>query len=216
MKKQILLMVCFALYLLTSCGGEKKEQQTDKSENSTNNQQSSEETTSENTYTIKDKNGATWVQIAINGDDLTVDIPNKIKLKGVKKDAEKTKYSDEKGTVVAEVKYKDESFKLRTPDGKLLWKVKLSGDKIKISNNEENENPYEIKKKDNNNFKIEYQEKELGKTKFSNNVIDIDGIGTDLKVPARQNLFAYGVLLLYDIPETERYILLAELLKKGL
>ena len=38
--------------------------------------------------------------------------------------------------------------KVRTPDGKLRWKVKLGDAKIKIADNEENKNPFEVKTKE--------------------------------------------------------------------
>jgi len=59
--------------------------------------------------------------------------------------ADKKKYFDASNNVVFEVKYKADGFKLRTPASKLLWKIKLYDTKVKISDNEENLNPYEIK-----------------------------------------------------------------------
>ncbi|GER59472.1 hypothetical protein [Patiriisocius marinus] len=59
--------------------------------------------------------------------------------------SDKKKYKDTSGNVVYEVKYKSDGFKLRTANSDLLWKVKLYPEKIKISDNEENEHPYEIK-----------------------------------------------------------------------
>ena len=59
--------------------------------------------------------------------------------------ADKKKYYDANDNVVYEIKYKPDGFKLRTASSKLLWKIKLYDDKIKISDNEENLDPYEIK-----------------------------------------------------------------------
>ncbi|WP_040281763.1 hypothetical protein [Psychroserpens damuponensis] len=58
--------------------------------------------------------------------------------------SDKKKYYDG-STVVYEIKYKPDGFKLRTASSQLIWKLKLYEDKIKISDNEENLNPYEIK-----------------------------------------------------------------------
>jgi len=69
--------------------------------------------------------------------------------------SDKKKYYDSNQTVVYEVKYKDDSFKLRTASSDLLWKVKLYEKKVKISDNEENLNPYEIKKLDSGESKLE-------------------------------------------------------------
>ncbi|PKQ70908.1 tetratricopeptide repeat protein [Raineya orbicola] len=119
-------------------------------------------------------------------------------LKGKTKSAEKNKYTDAQGTNIAEVKAKDsDGFKVRTPDGQtLLWKIKLAGDKIKISNNEENRNPYEIKRKEN-------------KIKISKNDVEI----TELK---GKDKFSEAVMYLTDIPKPQRYIIVAELLMRNL
>jgi len=68
---------------------------------------------------------------------------------------DKKKYYNSSNAVVYEVKYKEDAFKLRTAASDLIWKVKLYDHKIKISDNEENLNPYEIKKLDNGESKLE-------------------------------------------------------------
>jgi len=120
------------------------------------------------------------------------------KIMSVVMKGEKNKYQDAQGTGIAETKAKDaEGFKIRTPDGQtLLWKVKLDAVKVKVSDNEENKNPYELKKKD-------------GKIKISRNNIEIanlKGITT----------FSEAAMHLTDIPKEQRYILVAELLMRGL
>ena len=110
----------------------------------------------------------------------------------------KNKYQDVQGIGIAETKAKDaEGFKMRTPDGQtLLWKVKLDAAKIKVSNNEENRNPYELKKKD-------------GKIKISKNGLEI----ANLK---KVTTFSEAAMHLTDIPKDQRYILVVELLMRGL
>lgn len=111
---------------------------------------------------------------------------------------EKNKYQDVQGITIAETKAKDANgFKIRTPDGQtLLWKVKLDASKIKISNNEENRNPYELKKKE-GKIKITKNDTEIAKLK------DI-------------TTFSEAAMYLTDIPKEQRYILVAELLMRGL
>ena len=53
-----------------------------------------------------------------------------------------------------EIKSNDNGFKLRTSDGTLLWKVRISEDKIKVSNNEENANAFELKAREGNRTKV--------------------------------------------------------------
>lgn len=111
---------------------------------------------------------------------------------------DKNKYQDVQGIGIAETKAKDaEGFKMRTPDGQtLLWKVKLDAVKVKIANNEENRNPYELKKKD-------------GKIKISRN-------GVELANLKKVNTFSEAAMHLNDIPKEQRYILVLELLMRGL
>jgi hypothetical protein len=66
-------------------------------------------------------------------------------LRGTTRDDGKRKYTLDTGPVVLEVKPGNGSFKLRKADGSLLWKVKMEGNKIKVSDNEENRNPIELR-----------------------------------------------------------------------
>lgn len=132
---------------------------------------------------------------------------------------DKRKYTVEGGPQIAEVKTKDaDGFKVRTNDGQLLWKVKIDADKIKISDNEENQNAFEIKKKD-DGAKIERGETKLGEVKFYK-----DRQKVKVKDAADKELFdsntdkysvAYGVLALSEIPEDLRFIIFAELLARN-
>lgn len=67
------------------------------------------------------------------------------KLRGALRDSGKRKYALDGGPEVLEVKPGDGSFKVRKPDGSLLWKVKMEPNKIKVSDNEQNNNPVEIR-----------------------------------------------------------------------
>jgi hypothetical protein len=66
-------------------------------------------------------------------------------LRGSSRESGKRKYALDNGPVVIEVKPGDGSFKVRTPDGKLLWKVKMDTNKIKVSDNEENRDAVEVR-----------------------------------------------------------------------
>jgi len=108
---------------------------------------------------------------------------------------DKKKYFDSNNTVVYEVKYKDDSFKLRTASSDLLWKVKLYDTKVKISDNEENLNPYEIKKLDS------------GESKLEKNDATIE-----------RSTAAQAISLVYKIdamPKDQQEIIITELKEKG-
>lgn len=141
-------------------------------------------------------------------------------LVGDKRSTGKRKYRLGQGEIVYEIKPAEEGegFKLRTPDGKLRWKVKVAPDKIKISDNEENQNPFELKVKDANRVKVVAPgDRELGNVRFASNRIEVETAGgrTIFTKDAAKPGGAYGVLLCDAIPAHERYILVAELLSRG-
>jgi hypothetical protein len=75
--------------------------------------------------------------LAINESNGAVEIQYETHtLRGETRDSGKRKYHIDKGAVLFEVKPNDEGgFKLRTADGTLRWKVKVTPEKIKISDN---------------------------------------------------------------------------------
>jgi hypothetical protein len=141
-------------------------------------------------------------------------------LRSALSDKGKRKYELEGGALVAEVKPGDDGFKVRTTDGRLLWKVKTAADKIKISDNEENLNPFELVRKEDDRVKIKRNETELGEVKFyrDRQKVKVKDAGERELFDANTDNYsaAYGVLLLEQIPAQERYIIMAELLARKL
>ncbi|MEO8036198.1 MAG: hypothetical protein ABI837_17310 [Acidobacteriota bacterium] len=161
--------------------------------------------------TLRRADGSQLAVIHRSGENIEIRAGGTV-LRGEQKSTGKRKYSSGSATAF-EVKPGDSGFKLRTADGKLRWKVKITPEKIKISDNEENNNPFELKMKEGDRVKIVAPgERELGSVR-----------GSSVQDPDRKELFraeggsssaAYGVLLMDAIPETERYILVAELLAR--
>jgi hypothetical protein len=150
-----------------------------------------------------------------------IEAGQKRELRGEPRDGGKRKYSIGGGAVTYEVKPDKDSdgFKLRTADGKLLWKVKVTPEKIKISDNEQNDHPFELKAREGDRVKVFAPvDREVGNVRF-----DRAASKTEVEDAAGKTLFrvdkttksgAYGVLLI-DIPPTERAILLAEIMSRG-
>jgi hypothetical protein len=162
--------------------------------------------------------GADVLSINRSGEDIEIAVGNQ-KLHGEAKDSGKRKYSIDGGAVSYEVKPNEEGgFKLRTADGKLRWKVKVSADKIKISDNEENNNPFELKMRDGGRVKVVAPgDKELGNVRFEASKIEVENAAgqKQFEIAASAASAAYGVLLLEAIPQQERAILVAEILSRG-
>ena len=168
---------------------------------------------------IKTPNEKDVLEVKFDGSDTKLEYDGKV-LRGEMKNAEKRKYLLEGGSQIAEVKAREtDGFKVRTPDGKLLWKVKVTADKIKISDNEENQNAYELVKKE-DGAKIERNQAKLGEVKFYR-----DRQKIKVKDAADKEVYdgntdkysvAYGVLMLKEISEEMRFIIIAELLARNL
>ena len=178
----------------------------------------SETKTYETKVKIKTPDEKDVLEVKVDGGNIKLEYGGKVVRSELKGD--KRKYFYEAGSQIAEVKTKDaDGFKVRTTDGKLLWKIKIADDKIKISDNEENQNPFEIKMKD-DGAKVEFNETKLGEVKFYK-----DRQKVKVKDANDKELFdsntdkysvAYGVLLLDKIPEELRFIIIGELVSRNL
>jgi len=125
-----------------------------------------------------------------------------------------------KGQGAVKVKATGKGFKIKSYDGKLLWKVKITDDKIKISNNEENKNPYVISIKKRFKIKVKRNNVELGKVSYKEKKgkLKVKTISGETLYSCKVRKFSAmpGVLLMRDIPSAEQYIIMAELLSRGL
>jgi hypothetical protein len=167
---------------------------------------------------VQDAEGNTVFEIKFDQNGgFTLKVDNNRTIEARAKSREKRIYSTD-GYDFIEVKaYEDGKFKLKTTNGQLLWKVKLYDDKVKISDNEENENPYEIKRKESGKIKVYHQGKEICEAvQKGEQVVVKVGDKEVLRIPAKQNSMGYAILGVQQIPFDERYVLMAELLTRGL
>jgi hypothetical protein len=165
-------------------------------------------------FSINDKQGNTLVSFDLGEAEYVIRFRDRV-LMGQRKTG-KTTYLDNNGDLLIIAKIRPDKIKLLSGTEEFRWQAKIKDQKVKISKDPEGANPFEIKQQDPNHYFIYFEGRELGKTKYKERIIDVDGIGTDLKIPATNNSFAFGLLLLRDIPEVERYILMAELLGMGI
>ena len=171
-----------------------------------------------NTVVVRSSGGSKSITVVEKGNALEIVLPNGDRLVGDPK-GDKRKYRRASGgQQVFEVKAGDGGFKLRTPDGKLLWKVKIAEDKIKVSDNEENANPWSLKTKYDDKVKVvDASEKEIAEVRFYPDKTKVKGAsGAELWECAspRRRSAAFGVLALDRIPEEHRAVLMAEILAR--
>ena len=170
------------------------------------------------TVVVRSAGGSKSFTIVENGNAIEIVLPGGVRLLG-EPAGEKRKYRrGAGGPPVCEVKPGDAGFKLRTTDGKLLWKVKLADDKIKVSDNEENANPWSIKTKYPDKAKVvDAAEKELAEVRFGPDKTKVKGAdGAELWEcrSSRRRTASFGVLVLEKVPEEHRAILMAEILAR--
>lgn len=97
------------------------------------------------------------------------------------------------------------------------WQIHFFDDTMRIAYTQSPSNEvYKVVQRQPDKYWVYHSDREIGKTKISNGVIDVDGYGIDLKIPAHTNSYAYTLLMMFDIPETIRYTFMVELLKRGL
>ena len=171
-------------------------------------------TTSPNAIAVLNEAGEEVTSFDLNSAETIIKYDKSRKtLSGISKRADKTKYHNEKGDIVAEVKFKEGSFKLKNTNGDLLWKVKIKPEKIKISDNEENENAFEIKQNENGKYKVKLLEETLGEAKLKDGKVSLSG-AKKMEIVSATNSPAFAVLTIRDIPEDLRLIIAAELMKQ--
>ncbi len=133
--------------------------------------------------------------------------------------SDKKKYYNKNGSVAYEIKYKTDGFKLRTESSQLLWKIKLYESKIKISDNEENLNPFEIKIMGTYEAKLVKNEIKIAKTKYDlkTQTQTVTYIDKSKKGSSKTMSYSPGVLIncIAQIPEDQKQIIINELIEKG-
>lgn len=211
-QRQMLIMVAALSVLLASCRGEEGEPAPAPPAAAATAQ-------AEGAVIVRDEAGKQLFSVSAQTDGVveiafTAEGEQRV-LRGEPRESGKRKYRIGSSAVMFEVKPgDDDSFKLRMADGALRWKVKVSADKIKVSDNEENANAFELKPRESSRVKVEAPGgKELGNVR-GNDVEDAAGKKV-FRVEGPAGSAAYGVLLLDRVPELHRYILVAELLSRG-
>ena len=129
----------------------------------------------------------------------------------------KRKFYTKTGETFAEVKFKDDGFKLRAPDGTLLWKIKLKDDKIKIGDREEMNDPYELKIANSYYAKLIRDGEEHGSITLNPDysLARVDGKAGNYTFAGRELTFSPAVMLIEEIPTIHQLIIMTQLIHEG-
>jgi len=170
------------------------------------------------TLIVTDASGSAVWTLRLDGSHVEITGPDGARIVGEQRGDKRRYRRESDGAALAEVKFSDSGFKLRTPDSELLWKVKIGDDKIKVSDNEENQNPWVLKTGDDDKAKVlDPSESEVGEVRFQGERIKIKDAAGDERflIDTTQRSAGFGVLLMAAIPEQQRGILMAEVLASG-
>ena len=198
-KKILLHLLVIALF---ACG--EKSQQAETSDTAS--------TAAERSIEIK-SGGDVVASLKLQGEEAEIRVGD-TKLHGRARKGEKRKY-ETNGDVTAEIKYSDDGFKLRSADGQLRWKVKIYDDKIKISNNEDGDNAYQVRESDADKVKVKLNDTEIGAARAKQEGVKIsteDG-SVEFEIENMPLQKAHAVLAIVAIPLPDRIIIFNELLK---
>ncbi len=167
---------------------------------------------------IQSAGGAPAFQITPGSSDIKVSFAadgQSSSIEGSRHSSGKRKYT-QNGRLIAEVKPTDSGFKVRSPDGKqLYWKIKREADKVKISDNEQNDHPFVLKSKSDRIEVLGPDGKTVGAVR-----VDSAGHRTVAEDASGQIQFTLvsdhsdrflGVALMKEIPVAMRAIIMAEL-----
>lgn len=150
--------------------------------------------------------------ITISGNSINIQSGDQNMAGVVKKD--KRKYYD--GSQLKYViKFGDDGFKLRDHNEQLLWKVKYYEDKIKVGDNEEMRSAHEIKLRDGGKIKLERNDSHITDYHVSDDKEGWVNIEEEFKIKGFGQSLASGILLIHNLKQDEKNIIMAELMAAG-
>jgi hypothetical protein len=168
------------------------------------------------TFSMKDKDGNQVVDVFLDAN--TAIQAGKIQINGKMKDSDTIKYSLAGAVNVIKVKLKENGFKLKD-ENKLLWKAKFKNEKILVSDNDENEKPCIVKREAPEIFRVYEDQKLVGTVNYSSfgTIITASRMTNPATWRVSQSgiTAAGGIVLCEKIPDIEKFIIMAELIRAG-
>lgn len=166
---------------------------------------------------VKTAEGREWVSFKTRAGLSKIEYPG-AELKGkVNAGRDKVVYTLN-GTKALKVKLKDRSFKLKSNEGALLYKVKYDDYKVRIADNENLDRPFVLKHKG-HKVKVLRDERLLGEARMNEagNKVKVKSADGRLVYQIKTDRLsaAYGVLLLDTIEAPYRFVIMAELIAMG-
>ncbi|MEM7549502.1 MAG: hypothetical protein AAF363_07505 [Bacteroidota bacterium] len=206
-------LIGLSLLLFNSCGSSSEksaDESTEKQATVANNPAA--QVAQKQFYYINTAGNEKLAEITTEGEDLIISLANS-NLFGELKRADKRKYVDQSDQLKYTVKYKEDGFKLNDQNEALLWKIKLYDDHIKVADNNEMENSYRVGLSGTSKIKLKKDDDELAALILKPGDPFVQ-VKEHYIIRNFGNSLALGILLIDEIPDEEKYIICAELLKK--
>ncbi|MCT4589337.1 MAG: hypothetical protein N4A71_16050 [Carboxylicivirga sp.] len=148
---------------IAACGlGNKKHEETNLKLNAS--AIASSQTTNKTTIYLNDANNVSLGEITI-GTDVFINLKDTHIYRKIGSSG-KAKYINKQGKVLAKINVYDDAIKLKKENGELLYKVKTYESKLKVAVDNEMTNPFEVKSKHSQLFKVYHQGNEMGSVIF--------------------------------------------------
>lgn len=164
-------------------------------------------------FALTDENAQTVIQLDFNEREAILDYDKKKQRILAQYHVAEIKYLNHLGDILAYIRYEPDAILCYNADKKLAWKINILSDKIQLSDNAENNNPFEIRLADNGAYKVfSNNNKQIGEVVCKQGVLTARG-NRRFETFLKANHPAFGLLLLNDIPEEWRMIVMAELLR---
>ncbi|MEM9389799.1 MAG: hypothetical protein AAGA02_04955 [Bacteroidota bacterium] len=212
-KNTLLSAVVGLSLLLQTCGSGSEKDATEEVVSETPAQDNPAPSSAPKQFYINTATNEKLAEISDEGDQLIVSLGTS-NLFGIAKRADKRKYVDQNDQLKYTVKYSEDGLKLNDGNEQLLWKVKLYDDHLKVSNNNEMENSFRIGLSEFNKLKVKRDDEEIGAIRLRSNDAFII-VKEKYSVRNFGSSMALGVLLIDEIPDEQKFMLCAELLKQG-
>jgi hypothetical protein len=129
-------------------------------------------------------------------------------------DDERDYYLDDAPSPLFTAKRQEDAFKIVTPDGRMRWKVKIDGDKIKVSDNDQNANAYVLRTVNSVTTVTAPDGRVFGRVTYEDGKnIMRDGTGKVIeRMTSKMLRPAYGLLLIDGLAPNDRFVMLVELI----
>lgn len=165
-------------------------------------------------FVVNDENAQPVIQLEFNEREAILDYDKKKQRILAQYNLTEIKYLNHLGDILAYIRYEPDAILFYNSDKRLEWQIRILTDKIQLSNNAQNNNPHEIRLSDTGAYRVfaNNNKVSVGEVVCKQGILTVRG-SRRFETTLKANHPAFGLLLLNDVAEEWRMIILAELLR---